>query len=126
MSKIEIGSLVGVLITILVAAIGFGQFTERLAALERDHAGAKESMQEAGAEILKKAKSYIVDRHETDCSWMEYMGRYPEVNIQQCPAGFYAKGLGFYHKHGENGAYQMSYRLHCCALTPFSSEQETP
>ena len=121
MSKIEIGSLVSVFITLIVAAVAFGQFLERLAALERDHVQAKKIMREEGEATIREAKAYIVDLHEKECHWMEYVSRYPETNIQECKAGFYAKGLGFYHKHGKNGAYQMSYRLRCCALTPFSS-----
>ena len=122
MSKIEIGSLVGVFITIIVAAVAFGQFLERLAVLERDHVQAKEIMRGEGETIIREAQSYIVDLHEKECHWMKYVSRYPEENIQECKAGFYAKGLGFYHKGGENLTYQMSYRLRCCALTPFSSE----
>ena len=124
MSKIEIGSLIGMLITILAAAVAFGQFQGRLAMIEGDHARAKEIMREAGEAVIEEAKSYIVDLHEKECHWLPYLDRHLLVNIQKCPAGFYAKGLGFSHAHGQDYAYQMSYRLYCCALTPFSSEDD--
>lgn len=109
-------------LAILAAAVAFGQFQGRLAVIEGDHARAKKIMREAGAAVIEKAQSYIVDFHEKECHWLDYLGRAPEENIQKCPAGFYAKGLGFHHEGGQNYTYQMSYRLYCCALTPFSSE----
>ena len=112
------------LLTILAAAVAFGQFQGRLAIIERDHARAKEIMREAGETVIEQAKSYVVALHEKECRWLPYIDRGPLVNIQECPTGFYAKGLGFNHEGGKDYAYQMSYRLYCCALTPFSSEDD--
>ena len=53
---------------------------------------------------------------ENDCKWMPSLSRHPLENIQYCPDGFYAKGLGFNHSSGADYAYQMSYRLYCCSL----------
>ncbi|MCG8520178.1 MAG: hypothetical protein MI794_19510 [Pseudomonadales bacterium] len=71
---------------------------------------------QAVTRLSKNNESTINNLGENGCNWMPSVSRHALENIQQCPDGYYAKGLGFNHQSGADYAYEMSYRLYCCSL----------
>lgn len=137
MTRIEIGALVALAVAVITGAISFGNLQGRVSSIEREIDSPKKVMRDEGRQIVEETenihKEFMRDTEairpdveandlaisslgENDCKWMSYVDRFPSKNVQHCPDGFYAKGLGFYHEGGENYAYQMRYRLYCCSL----------
>ena len=137
MTRIEIGALIALAVAVIGGAVAFGNLQGRISGIEREIDQPKKVMRNEGRSIIEETtsiyknfersteaiqtdirsnKSGIASLGENDCKWMSYVARHPLENIHYCPDGYYAKGLGFHHKHGEDLAYQMSYRLYCCSL----------
>ena len=137
MTRIEIGGLAALVVAVITGAVAFGNLQGRISGIEREIDQPKKVMRNEGREIIEETesirkdferdsksmvsninanKSAILSIGENECKWMSYVNRSPLENIHYCPDGYYAKGLGFYHKHGQDYAYQMSYRLYCCSL----------
>lgn len=116
MKIIEIGGLVSLVAIVATAVSIFTRLVMKVESIEE--------RQKAIMERPDPAPMLVPDPPPSEeCHWLPYLGRADLVNIQECPEGTYAKGLGFSHPFGQDLAYQMSYRLRCCALPPSSSEE---
>ena len=137
MTKSEIGGLVALVVAVTSGAVAFGNLEGRISGIEREIDQPKKVMRDEGQRIIEEAdgiredilrktetiesnvgenRTAISSLGENDCKWMNYLSRVPLENIQYCPDGFYAKGLGFSHEASRVYAHQMSYRLYCCSL----------
>lgn len=116
MKIIEIGGLVSLVAIVATAVTIFTRLAMRVEAIEERQKTILERPNPPPIPVPDFSPS-------EECHWLPYLGRADLVNIQECPEGTYAKGLGFSHPFGQDLAYQMSYRLRCCALPPFSSEE---
>ena len=110
MSKPEIGTIASVItavVAIVTLIVAYGNFNNRLAKVER---------RIDTLPILTRAQSVLGDLGDNRCEWQP-MVRAQQDGHQECPEGYYVKGIGFHYESGLRRPYPMRYRLYCCALT---------